>query len=224
MPPHILLIEDNADIANVVQYELNQAGCNVVTAPDGLTGLIYAREQPPQLVILDLGLPDFDGAEVARRLRKTSTFPIIILTAVDAVDRKVGLLEAGANDYLTKPFHPEELVARVKVQLRQYQGGAEMLSYGTLEIHTLKRQVTYDGRPIELSPKEYELLLLLARQPGRVYSRQEIDQKLWNGQLSRHSNVVDVHMGNLRNKLRSVGGYSLLRTVRGVGYGLKVPG
>ncbi|SMB81235.1 response regulator transcription factor [Deinococcus hopiensis] len=222
MQPHILVIEDNSDVASIVQYELEGAGCAVVTAPDGITGLTWAREQPPHLVILDLGLPDVDGAEITQRLRKTSRVPIIILTAIDAIDSKVGLLAAGADDYLTKPFHPEELVACVKAQLSE-QGATATVSLGALEIHTQKRQVTYGGREIELSRQEYALLLLLCRQPGRVYSRAEINQHIWNGTLQRSSNVVDVHMGNLRNKFREFGGHNVLRSVRGVGYALRPP-
>ncbi|GAA5500575.1 alkaline phosphatase synthesis transcriptional regulatory protein PhoP [Deinococcus xinjiangensis] len=222
MEQRILLIEDNPDITRVVQYELEQAGYNVITAPDGITGLTSARENNPDLVILDLGLPDFDGAEIARRLRKTSSVPIIILTAMDAVDRKVNLLEAGADDYMTKPFHSEELVARVKVQLRHQQHG-EIISIGALEIHPQKRLCSYNGQEVRLSPKEFDLLTFLARQPGRVYSRQEIEREVWNGELPSNSNVVDVHMANMRAKLRDLDGYGIIRTVRGIGYALKTP-
>ncbi|SEJ23260.1 two component transcriptional regulator, winged helix family [Deinococcus reticulitermitis] len=222
MEQRILLIEDNPDITRVVQYELEQAGYRVVTAPDGITGLTSARESTPDLVILDLGLPDFDGAEIARRLRKTSSVPIIILTAMDAIDRKVNLLEAGADDYMTKPFHPEELVARVKVQLRHQQHG-EVINIGALEIHPQKRLCSYNGHEVRLSPKEFDLLTFLARQPGRVYSRQEIEREVWNGELPSNSNVVDVHMANMRAKLRDLDGYGIIRTVRGIGYALKTP-
>ena len=223
MQPHVLVIEDHPDIAQIVQFELQEAGCHVITAPDGTTGLLRARETSPQLVILDLGLPDFDGAEVARRLRKTMQIPIIVLTAIDAVDRKVELLEAGVNDYVTKPFHPEELLARVKVQLRPQHRGVEVLSLGSLQIHTQQRRVIYDGTELHLSPKEFELLLLLARQPGRVYAREEISREVWKGELSGNSNVIDVHFGNLRSKLRDAAGSSYIRTVRGVGYALRTP-
>ncbi|SMB85897.1 response regulator transcription factor [Deinococcus hopiensis] len=219
MQAHILVIEDNPDIAQVLQYELQEGGWDVSTASTGTSGLMQARETPPHLVILDLGLPDFDGVEVARRLRKTMDVPIIVLTAIDAVDRKVELLEAGANDYVTKPFHPEELLARVKVQLRQKKD--DLLSFGDLQIHPERRQVLYDGKEVLLSRKEFELLLLLSRQPGRVYSRQEISNEIWKGELSTSSNVVDVHFGNLRSKLRDVAGRSYIRTVRGMGYALR---
>jgi two-component system alkaline phosphatase synthesis response regulator PhoP len=216
----ILIIEDNPDISRVVQYELEQAGFRVITAADGVSGLTSAREKAPDLVILDLGLPDLDGTEIARRLRKTSNVPIIILTAMEALDRKVSLLEAGADDYLTKPFHAEELLARVRVQLRHQQHG-ETLIVGYLEVQPQKRICCYGGQEVRLSPKEFDLITFLARQPGRVYSRSEIEIEVWNGDLPANSNVVDVHMANIRAKLRDVEGYGLIRTVRGVGYALK---
>ncbi|GGJ38112.1 response regulator transcription factor [Deinococcus roseus] len=222
MEKRILIIEDNLDITNIVTYELERSGYQVLAAPDGVSGLTMAREQNPDLVILDLGLPDFDGAEIARRLRKTSSVPIIILTALDAVDRKVNLLEAGADDYLTKPFHADELIARVRVQLRHQQQG-EVIAIGKLEIHPQKRLCQYAGQEVRLSPKEFDLLAFLARQPGRVYSREEIEREVWNGELPSNSNVVDVHMANMRAKLRDLDGYGLIRTVRGIGYALKTP-
>jgi DNA-binding response OmpR family regulator len=216
----ILVIEDDADILKVVRFELEEAGFQVITAPDGVTGLTTAREENPELVILDLGLPDLDGAEIARRIRKTSDIPIIILTAMDAVSTKVSLLEGGADDYLTKPFEPAELVARVKVQLRRHRGG-EVVVLGLLEIHPEKRLVRYNSREIRLSPKEFELLNFLARQPGRVYNREEIERGVWGSDLDDNSNVVDVHMANIRSKLREADGYGVIRTVRGIGYALK---
>lgn len=220
MEQRILVIEDNPDISRVVQYELEQAGFEVLAASDGISGLSQAREEHPDLVVLDLGLPDLDGAEVARRLRKSSSIPIIILTAMDALDRKLVLLEAGANDYMTKPFYPEELVARVRVQLRHQQQGA-VIRVGDLEIQPQKRLCTYKGNEVRLSPREFDLLTFLARQPGRVYSRAEIEREVWQGELPSNSNVVDVHMANMRSKLRDVGGFGLIRTVRGIGYALK---
>jgi two-component system, OmpR family, alkaline phosphatase synthesis response regulator PhoP len=216
----ILAIEDDPDITRVLRFELEEAGFVVHTASDGISGLTAAREVMPDLVILDLGLPDFDGAEIARRIRKTSDIPIIILTALDAVGTKVQLLEGGADDYLTKPFEPAELVARVRVQLRKHRGG-DALVLGKLEIQMEKRLVRYDQKEIRLSPKEFELLAFLARQPGRVYAREEIERGVWGSNLDDNSNVVDVHMANIRSKLRDVDGYGVIRTVRGIGYALK---
>lgn len=220
MEQRILVIEDNPDISRVVQYELEQAGFGVLAASDGISGLTLAREEHPDLVILDLGLPDIEGAEVTRRLRKSGSVPIIILTALDSLDRKLALLEAGADDYMTKPFHPEELVARVKVQLRHQQQG-DVIRVGDLEIHPQKRLSYFKGHEVRLSPREFDLLTFLARQPGRVYSRAEIEHEVWSGDLPSNSNVVDVHMANMRSKLRDLDGYGLIRTVRGIGYALK---
>lgn len=215
----ILIVEDDLDIANVLQMDLSDAGYAVDHANTAMNGLIRAREDQPDLILLDLGLPDFDGGDVVQRLRKNSAVPIIVLTARDTVDEKVRLLGLGADDYLIKPFHPDELLARVKVQLRQRS--SESLSMGDLTLDPHKRLVTYKGAELRLSPKEFDILALLIRQPGRVYSRNEIGQEIWQGRLPDGSNVVDVHMANLRAKLRDLDGYGLLRTVRGVGYALR---
>lgn len=185
-----------------------------------MSGLVRLREAPPDLVILDLGLPDLDGGEVARRIRVGAEVPIIVLTAADSVERKVTLLSGGADDYIVKPFHPAELLARIQVQLRHREGG-EQVTIGELEVHLSKRQVFYDGQEVRLSPKEFELLSLLCTRPGKVFSRTEIEEHLWGRSLERDSNVVDVHVANLRSKLRESGAYGYLRTVRGVGYALR---
>lgn len=215
----ILVVEDDMDIANVLRMDLEEAGFTVEHANSAMAGLIRARETDPELILLDLGLPDFDGGDVVQRLRKNSTVPVIVLTARDTVEEKVRLLGLGADDYLIKPFHSDELVARIKVQLRQRF--SESLSMGELVLDLQKRLVTYKNEELRLSPKEFDILALLIRQPGRVYSRQEIGQEIWQGRLPEGSNVVDVHMANLRAKLRDLEGYGLLRTVRGVGYALR---
>lgn len=215
----ILVVEDDLDIANVLRMDLEDAGFEVHHADAAMTGLIKAREQNPDLILLDLGLPDFDGGDVVQRLRKNSSVPIVVLTARDTVDEKVRLLGLGADDYIIKPFHPEELLARVKVQLRQR--GSEALTLGDLELDPQKRLARYKEDELRLSPKEFEILALLIRQPGRVYSRQEIGQEIWQGRLPEGSNVVDVHMANLRAKLRDMELYGLLRTVRGLGFALR---
>ncbi|MCL6567424.1 MAG: response regulator transcription factor [Deinococcota bacterium] len=216
----ILLIEDDPEIAHLLQLELGDAGFEVDWAPGGMSGLVRLREAPPDLVILDLGLPDLDGGEVARRIRVGAEVPIIVLTAADSVERKVTLLSGGADDYIVKPFHPAELLARIQVQLRHREGG-EQVTIGELEVHLSKRQVFYEGQEVRLSPKEFELLSLLCTRPGKVFSRTEIEEHLWGRSLERDSNVVDVHVANLRSKLRESGAYGYLRTVRGVGYALR---
>lgn len=150
----ILLIEDDPEIAHLLQLELGDAGFEVDWAPGGMSGLVRLREAPPDLVILDLGLPDLDGGEVARRIRVGAEVPIIVLTAADSVERKVTLLSGGADDYIVKPFHPAELLARIQVQLRHREGG-EQVTIGELEVHLSKRQVFYDGQEVRLSPKEF---------------------------------------------------------------------
>lgn len=218
----ILLIEDDPEIAKLLQAELSEAGYSVSWAPSGMEGLVRLREETPQLVILDLGLPDLDGAEIARRVKQHDDLPIIVLTATDAVERKVELLLGGADDYVTKPFHPAELLARVQVQLRKGKGG-EIRRIGELEINTDTRRVRHKGVEAQLSPKEYALIELLSSRPGRVFSRSEIEQRIWGHQLDSGSNVVDVHIANLRSKLRQVEAFGYLRTVRGVGYALRQP-
>lgn len=222
MPARVLIIEDHPDLTELLRYELQDAGYEVVAADDGLTGLRRAREEHPDLVLLDLGLPHMDGAEVTLRLRKISAVPIIVLTAIDAVESKVKLLDSGANDYLTKPFHLDELLARVEVQLRHEQwNGEDLISIGDLELHLPLRLCLYAGREVHLSPKEFELLLFLARHPGRVYSREDLEREVWHGALPPGSNTLHVHVGNLRHKLRGVDADRLIRTLRGVGYAFR---
>lgn len=216
----VLLIEDDPGIAELLRLELKEAGFQVDWAESGMRGLMRLRENRPDLVILDLGLPDLDGAEVARRIRATSDIPILVLTAQDALDRKVSLLLEGADDYMVKPFHPKELIARIQVQLR-HKEGSEVLSAGGLELYPKKRLVRFQDREVRLSPKEFELLHLLLSRPGRVFSRAEIEERLWGRALEKDSNLVDVHVANLRAKLREAGAYGYLRTVRGVGYAIR---
>ena len=219
MKKHITIIEDDADIARLLRMELEEAGFDVATHDTGVQGLMAVREDPPDLLILDLGLPDLDGAEIARRVRKTGDLPILILTAADEVRTKVDLLNAGADDYLAKPFHMEELVARVNVQLRKRSSGT-VHEVGDLRVDVLGRQAFLGDEELKLSPREFDLLVHLVSQPGRVFSREEIESSLWSEGVPS-SNVVDVHVANIRGKLRDAGGFGLIRTVRGVGYALK---
>lgn len=219
MTKHITIIEDDADIARLLQMELEEAEFEVTAYDSGVQGLMAVRERPPDLVILDLGLPDLNGAEIARRIRHTGDIPILILTAADEVQTKVDLLNAGADDYLAKPFHMEELVARVNVQLRKRSQGT-VHEVGDLRVDVLGRQAFLGDDELRLSPREFELLVHLVSQPGRVFSREEIEENLWSEGVPS-SNVVDVHVANIRGKLRDAGGFGLIRTVRGVGYAFK---
>lgn len=216
----IVLIEDDPDIARLLRLELHDAGFELEAHARGAAGLTAVRENPPDLVVLDLGLPDMDGAEIARRIRRTDALPIIVLTAVDEVERKVALLGDGADDYVAKPFHVEELVARIQVQLRKRHAG-EIRELGDLVVDVLQRRVRWREREVALSPREFALLMLFTSQPGRVYRREEIARQVWSGGESPSSNAVDVHVGNLRGKLRAAGAHGLIRTVRGVGYAIK---
>ncbi len=216
----ILIVEDDVDILRLLTRELEDAGFEVAAYDSGMRGLSAVRESNPDLVILDLGLPDMSGQEIARRLRHTGNIPIIILTAADEVGTKVEMLNAGADDYLAKPFHVEELVARVNVQLRKRTLGVAQ-KIGDLTIDPARRQVFWAAEEVRFSPREYELLHYLAGQPGRVYSRKEIEHNVWGEELPPSSNVVDVHIANIRSKLRDAGGFGVIRTVRGVGYALK---
>lgn len=217
---HILIVEDDADINRLLELELSEAGFSVSCCDTGMRGLSAIREQDPDLIVLDLGLPDLNGAEIARRVRKTSETPIIILTAADDVDTKVDLLTSGADDYLAKPFYTEELVARIRVQLRHRSTGVAQ-KVGEMTLDPARRQVFWEDKEVRLSPREFDLLVYLCNHPGRVYSRQEIEKNVWGEDLPPSSNVVDVHIANIRSKLREAGGYGLIRTVRGIGYAIK---
>jgi len=216
----ILIVEDDVDILRFLSRELAEAGFEVLAYDTGMRGLSAVRETQPDLVILDLGLPDMSGQEIARRVRRTGDTPILILTASDEVGTKVEMLNAGADDYLAKPFNVQELLARINVQLRKRTlGGAQKI--GEMTIDPVRRQVLWSEDEVKLSPREYELLAYLAGQPGRVYSRKEIENNVWGEDLPPSSNVVDVHIANIRSKLREAGGFGVIRTVRGVGYALK---
>lgn len=216
----IVVVEDDSDISRLLKLELEEAGFEVQAYETGMSGLAAVREQKPNLVILDLGLPDLSGAEIARRIRQTGDTPIIILTAADDVTTKVEMLNAGADDYLAKPFHAQELIARVGVQLRK-RNGQSARKIGELSIDVLRRQVLWEETEVRLSPREFDLLIYLSSQPGRVYSRQEIELNVWGEELPPASNVVDVHIANIRSKLRDAGGFGVIRTVRGIGYAVK---
>lgn len=217
---HVLIVEDDLDIGRLLTLELEESGFGVTHCDNGIRGLSAIREENPDLIVLDLGLPDLNGAEIARRVRKTSETPIIILTAADDVETKVDLLNSGADDYLAKPFHAEELIARVRVQLRRRSSGA-VQKVGDMTLDAARRQLFWDEQEVRLSPREFDLLVYLCNQPGRVYSREEIERNVWGEDLPPTSNVVDVHIANIRSKLRDAGGYGIIRTVRGIGYAIK---
>ena len=217
----ILVIDDEPSITNLVSAYLKPEGCEVFTAADGNAGLKAARAFKPDLIILDLMLPGMDGIELLSRLRRESDVYVIMLTArTEETDKIVGL-SVGADDYVTKPFSPRELTARVKAALRRLQGAAgaggerSVLSFRRVKVDVGAHVVTVDESPIELTSIEFELLKALAENHGRVLSREQLLEKVWGGEYFGEMRVVDVHLGHVRQKL---GSDELITTVRGVGY------
>jgi DNA-binding response OmpR family regulator len=223
MMPRILIVEDEAEIAGYLRRGLTLEGFTVDIAADGETGLSIARENPPDLVVLDLMLPGLDGLEVARRLRAASNVPIIILTARDAVPDRVAGLESGADDYLVKPFAFEELLARIRVQLRRQQSAQQpgVLRYANLTMDTAAREVRVGDRRVDLTTREYELLELFMRHPQQVLTREVIYDRVWGYDFGGESNIIEVYVRYLRQKLEANNEPRLVQTVRGVGYILR---
>jgi DNA-binding response OmpR family regulator len=223
MKAKILLVEDEVKLARVVADYLTAAGFDVLKAYTGKEALAFFRHEKPDLVILDIMLPEMNGLEVAKIIRKESSTPIIMLTAkVEESDRVLGL-EMGADDYITKPFSLRELVARVKAVLRRAKGEVftPTLRVGDIEIDLQKREVTVAGKPVELTPTEFEILNLLARHPGRVFTRLEILQRIQSYAYESYERTVDVHIRNLRKKIEpDPKNPRYILTVYGVGYKL----
>ncbi len=217
----ILVVDDERNIIELAQMYLEQAGYRVASAQDGQAALTQARHLRPALVVLDLMLPGLDGWEVCRRLRAESDVPVIMLTArSDDVDRIVGL-ELGADDYVTKPFNPRELVARVRAVLRRYQksGRPEMaVTAGALTVDPASREAHLAGRPLDLRPKEFDLLLALAEHRGLVLSRDQLLDLVWGYDFPGGTRTVDQHISHLRGHLE--GGDVVIETHRGIGYKL----
>ena len=217
----ILLVEDDRSIASFVEPELEHSGFSVRCAYDGLTGLKEAQTFGPALIILDIMLPGLDGVGVLRRLRQDgSRVPVIMLTARDTTLDKVHSLDRGADDYLTKPFDIEELLARIRALLRRTEGD-EIIRVADLEINTSTREVWRVAREIELTAREYELLTFMAKNPRRVLSRDLLLSRVWDEEFGLTTNLVDVYIGYLRRKVEAPGEERLIRTVRGAGYALR---
>jgi DNA-binding response OmpR family regulator len=216
----IVVVDDEPNIADLVDLYLAREGFRVLKTDTGEAGLQAVKEHRPRLVVLDVGLPDVDGLEVCKRLRATSQIPVIFLTARDSeVDRVLGL-ELGGDDYLTKPFSPAELVARVKAVLRRVDGGpaAEVTQAGDVAIDAGRREVRVAGEPVEFTTKEFDLLRYLAERPGLALSRQQILDGVWGYDWYGDARTVDVHIAQVRKKLGDTVG---ITTVRGVGYRLE---
>lgn len=218
----VLVVDDEQDVLDLVVYNLQKAGYKTQTARDGATALQKARELQPSLIVLDLMLPQMDGTEICKRLKaepKTAAIPIIMLTAkAEEVDRVVGL-ELGADDYVTKPFSPREVLLRVKSILRRTRGEAkptEVLKHGDLIVDTAKHEVSVKNKVIELTATEFKLLAMLMERRGRVQSRDRLLTDVWGYEGDVDTRTVDTHVRRLREKLGKVA--DLIETVRGVGY------
>ncbi|OGO50902.1 MAG: DNA-binding response regulator [Chloroflexi bacterium RBG_16_64_43] len=222
MGARILVVEDEERIASFLQRGLTYEGYRVDLAGDGPTGLGLARENPPDLVVLDWMLPGMDGLEVCRRLRAGSQVPILILTAKDTVEDRVHGLDAGADDYVVKPFAFAELLARIRALLRRTgPGEPETLRFADLVLDTGTHRARRGERVIDLTAKEYDLLEIFMRHPRQVLTREIIYDRVWGYDFGGESNIIEVYVRYLRQKIETEGETKLLHTVRGVGYVLR---
>ena len=222
MAERILVIEDEPKISDLIKRGLIYEGYTVDVANDGEQGLSRARDNQPDLVILDLMLPGIDVFEVCKRLRAADDVPILMLTARDAVTDKVKGLDSGADDYLTKPFNFDELVARVRALLRRRRPADQaVLRYADLTLDQSTREVRRGSRKIELTTKEFDLLELFLQHPRQVLTRDVIYERIWNYDFGGESNIIEVYIRYLRGKLEAGGELRLIQTVRGVGYALR---
>jgi two-component system KDP operon response regulator KdpE len=220
----VLVVEDDRSVTRVVSAALKARGYVVATAATGSAALVRAQADHPAVVLLDLGLPDIDGIDVCRRLRTWSTVPIIVLTAAGADERKVMALDEGADDYVTKPFSMPELLARVRVALRHRRAAgmvdASVLEVGDIRIDVPRRTVTVAGRAVELTPKEFAFLTLLARHAGKVLTHGSILEEVWGPEAEGETQYLRVYAGQLRKKLGEDPTRPRLVTAPGVGYRL----
>jgi two-component system, OmpR family, response regulator MprA len=217
----ILVVDDDPSIRSVVSRGLRFEGYDVQIAGDGLEALRIAREMPLHMIVLDVMLPNLDGLEVCRRLRRGGNTPIIMLTARDAVPDRIAGLDSGADDYLIKPFDFDELLARIRALLRRAQSQSEeVLSFAGLRLDTGTREAHRSGRRIELTTREYELLAFFLRHPRQVLTRDQILSHVWSNPVV-DSNAIEVHIGRLRDKLEAGGEGRVIQTIRGAGYALR---
>ncbi|OUC11554.1 MAG: DNA-binding response regulator [Alkalinema sp. CACIAM 70d] len=221
--PHILLVEDEEKLARFIQLELDSEGYQTSVAHEGMTGMTLARNETLDLLILDWMLPGMTGIEICRRLRSTgSKVPVILLTARDDINDRVAGLDAGADDYVVKPFSIEELLARVRAHLRRTQeDDPDVLQFDNLVLNRRTRQVKRGDRAIELTAKEFDLLEYLMRHPRQVYTRNQILENVWGYDFMGDSNIIEVYIRYLRLKLEEQQEERLIHTVRSVGYVLR---
>ena len=223
MSASILVVEDEDKLAQFIKQELQYEGYEVTVISDGMAGLTTARESEPDLVLLDWMLPGISGLEICKRLRQTGDrVPIILLTAKDEIGDRVAGLDAGADDYIVKPFSLEELLARVRAHLRRTQEDSpDVLQFSDLKLNRSTREVTRDKRHMELTAKEFDLLEYLMSHPRQVLTRDQILERVWGYDFLGDSNIIEVYVRYLRLKLEAEGEKRLIQTVRGVGYTLR---
>ena len=216
----VLVVEDDPAIARVLELELGEAGYRVEVAPAGSDGLAAMERDRPDLVVLDVRLPDMDGLSVCRRARRSGhDMPILMLTALDRVGDRVVGLDAGADDYLAKPFAIEELLARLRALSRRAGSDQTTLEAGPVRLDLESREVSVDGAPVELTAREFDLLAFLMHAPGRVFTRAELIDRVWGDGFAITDRTVDSHVKALRRKVSEAGADpALIETVRGVGY------
>jgi two-component system response regulator MprA len=217
----ILVVDDDPHIRETLKRYLTYEGYRVELAEDGRQALSSMATEPADMVVLDVGLPGMDGLEVCRRIREADDVPIIMLTAKGTLEDKVDGLDSGADDYITKPFEPEELSARVRALLRRKAPQSQALKFGTITLDPAARQVTVDEKQVELSSKEFDLLELMMRHPRQVLTRETFYDRIWGYDFSGESNILEVYIRYLRSKLEPVGASRYIQTVRGVGYVLR---
>ena len=222
--PTVLVVDDEMKITRLIRDYLEQAGFFVATASDGAGAIASARQLKPDLIVLDLGLPNIDGLDVIRALRRGSNVPVVVVTArADEADRIVGL-ELGADDYIVKPFSPKELVARVRAVLRRADAartGAEIIRAGAITIDVPRREVRLEDKIVNLTATEFDLLYALARQPGRVFTRGQLLEAVHGVAFDAYERAIDAHVKNIRRKLEPEPQHPrLLLTVHGIGYKL----
>ncbi|NKB60110.1 MAG: phosphate regulon transcriptional regulatory protein PhoB [Alphaproteobacteria bacterium] len=225
MKPLVLIVEDEAPQAELLRYNLERDGFRTALAGDGEEALLLAEEEAPDLVILDWMLPLLSGIEVCRRLRRkaeSAKLPIIMLTARGVESDRIRGLDSGADDYLVKPFSPNELLARVRAILRRsdVSMGSEVIQYGGISMDLGTHKVLRDGKSIHLGPTEFRLLRVLLERPGHVFSREQLLDRAWGRDIHLESRTVDVHIRRLRQALNQEGGADIIRTVRGFGYAI----
>lgn len=214
----ILIVEDDKRLATLLCQELSQAGYHVRPAYSGTEALVAAGEHDFELIVLDLNLPDVDGIEVAERLQSRDGPAILMLTARGDIDSRIEGLYAGASDYVTKPFSVHELLARIHVRLRERVRSTEKISWGSIEVDVEAAQCTANGQAVALTSHELRILELLLRNQGRIFSKEDLEERMYGSARLPDSNTIEVFISNLRRKLAAAGANGVIRTVRGMGY------